>query len=121
MARILISSPSFFGTRLPSLSRHGILPSTRRITTGVNFSLHQLPPTDHVSAVVQRAESLLFTLADAAVALDGGAGSSDSATSATTQKSGGWFGFISDAMEVVLKVGKRSYNFSETSRIVNIS
>ena len=60
---------------------------------------------------------MLFTLADAAVALDGGAGSSDSATAAAAQKSGGWFGFISDAMEVVLKVGKRSSNFSETRRI----
>lgn len=107
MARILISSPSFFGTRLPSLSRHGILPSTRRISTGVNFSLHQLPPTDHhFSAIVQRAESLLYTLTDAAVAVDGGAGPSDSATAAV-QKNGGWFGFISDAMEVVLKVNDR--------------
>ncbi|KAL1545155.1 Inner membrane protein PPF-1, chloroplastic [Salvia divinorum] len=106
MARVLISSPSFFGTRLPSLSCHGIIPSTRRISTGVNFSLHQLPPIDHFSAIVQRAETLLFTLADAAVALDGGAGSTDSATAAATHKSGGWFGFISDAMEVVLKILK---------------
>ncbi|XP_041995650.1 inner membrane protein PPF-1, chloroplastic-like [Salvia splendens] len=103
MARILISSPSFFGTRFPSLSRHGMIPSTRRISTGVSFSLHQLPPTDHFSAIVQRTETLLFTLA---VALDGGAGSSYSATAAAAQKSGGWFGFISDAMEVVLKILK---------------
>ncbi|XP_041992612.1 inner membrane protein PPF-1, chloroplastic-like [Salvia splendens] len=104
MARILISSPSFFGTRLPSISRHG----TRRISTAVNFSLHQLPPIDHAvhfTAIVQRAESLLYTLADAAVAVDGGAGPSDSATAAV-QKNGGWFGFISDAMEVVLKILK---------------
>ncbi|XP_057782824.1 inner membrane protein PPF-1, chloroplastic isoform X3 [Salvia miltiorrhiza] len=108
MARTLISSPSFFGTRLPSLSRHGLVPSSRRISTGVKFSLHQLPPIDHAvhfGAILQRAESLLYTLADAAVAVDGGAGPSDSAATAA-QKSGGWFGFISDAMEVVLKVLK---------------
>ena len=50
----------------------------------------------------------MYTLADAAVAVDSAASvSGDSATS-TVQKSGGWFGFISDAMEVVLKVV--SYN-----------
>lgn len=106
MARILISSPSLFGTRLPSPSPHGIVPSSRRISTGVKFSLQQLPPINHsvdFSEIVQRAESLLYTLADAAVAVDGGAGQSDS-TVAAVQKSGGWFGFISDAMEVVLKV-----------------
>ncbi|KAI3450421.1 hypothetical protein Pfo_007086 [Paulownia fortunei] len=107
MARTLISSPSFLGTPLPSLSRHGFVPRGRRISTKVKFSLHQLPPIDHsidINAIVERAESLLYTLADAAVAADGGAAASDSAAAA--QKSGGWFGFISDAMEVVLKVLK---------------
>lgn len=51
----------------------------------------------------------MYTLADAAVAVDatgsGGSGAGDSVTT-TVQKSGGWFGFISDAMEVVLKVLK---------------
>lgn len=46
---------------------------------------------------------MLYTLADAAVAVDAGT-TSASDTAATAQKSGGWFGFISDAMEVVLKV-----------------
>ncbi|KAL8496871.1 hypothetical protein ACS0TY_020526 [Phlomoides rotata] len=107
MARALISSPSFLGTPLHSLSRHGFVPRVRRISTKVKFSLHQLPPIDNsidFSAIVQRTESLLYTLADAAVAVDGGTAASD--TAATAQKSGGWFGFISDAMEVVLKVLK---------------
>lgn len=44
----------------------------------------------------------MYTLADAAVAT-----APDSAgTDVAVQKSGGWFGFISDAMEVVLKVLK---------------
>ncbi|KAK6163208.1 hypothetical protein DH2020_000072 [Rehmannia glutinosa] len=105
MARSLISSPSFLGTPLPSLSRHGVLPQSRRISTKVKFSLHNLPPIDNsidFNAVYERAESLLYTLADAAVAADGGAAASDS-TAGVVQKSGGWFGFISDAMEVVLK------------------
>lgn len=72
----------------------------------MKFSLHQLPPIGHsvdLSAIVQRAEGLLYTLADAAVATDAGAAASDSAAT-VAQKNGGWFGFISDAMEVVLKV-----------------
>ena len=47
----------------------------------------------------------MYTLADAAVAVDSGGSAGDSAAT-TVQKSGGWFGFISDAMEFVLKVLK---------------
>lgn len=104
MAGTLISPPAFLGTPLPSLSRHGFFPQGRPISTKVKFSLHQLPPVPNsidFNAIVERAESLLYTLADAAVVADGGAAASDSAAA---QKSGGWFGFISDAMEVVLKV-----------------
>lgn len=108
MARALISSQFLLGTPLPSLSRHGIVPSSRRISTRVNFSLHQLPPIE-IGRIYERAESLIYTLADAAVvAADGGAATSDSAAGAA-QKSGGWFGFISDAMEVVLKVTARFF------------
>lgn len=53
-----------------------------------------------MNAVFTKAESLLYTLADAAVS------ASPDAAGAPVQKSGGWFGFISDAMEVVLKVMK---------------
>ncbi|XP_073022774.1 inner membrane protein PPF-1, chloroplastic-like [Primulina eburnea] len=109
MARTLISSPCFLGNALPPLTRH---PHTRRITTRVNFSLHQFPPIHSVDnsidlhAIVARAESFLYTIADAAVvAADGGTGS-DSAAAAAAQKNGGWFGFISEAMEAVLKVLK---------------
>ncbi|XP_073269432.1 inner membrane protein PPF-1, chloroplastic-like isoform X2 [Primulina huaijiensis] len=109
MARTLISSPSFLGNALPPLTRH---PHTRRITTRVNFSLHQFPPIHSVDnsidlhAIVARAESFLYTIADAAVvAADGGTGL-DSAAAAAAQKNGGWFGFISEAMEAVLKVLK---------------
>lgn len=73
----------------------------------MKFSLHQLPPIGHsvdLTAIVQRAEGLLYTLADAAVATDAGAAASSDSAAAVAQKNGGWFGFISDAMEVVLKV-----------------
>lgn len=49
----------------------------------------------------------MYTLADAAVAVDSASGGAVAASGdATAQKSGGWFGFISEAMEVVLKVLK---------------
>ncbi|KAE9463528.1 hypothetical protein C3L33_04569, partial [Rhododendron williamsianum] len=54
------------------------------------------------SAIVSRAEGLLYTLADAAVAVDPAA----STDPAAAQKNGGWFSFIADGMEVVLKVLK---------------
>ncbi|XP_040863321.1 inner membrane protein PPF-1, chloroplastic isoform X2 [Glycine max] len=83
MAKTLISSPSFIGTPLPSLPRHHLPHRTR-------------------------AEGLLYTLADAAVAADPAvaADTAASTTDAAVQKSGGWFGFISEAMEFVLKVLK---------------
>lgn len=118
MAKTLISSPSsFIGTPLPPLSRQAF--SHRRfISTRVKFSLHELPPPIHslqnsidFGAIVTRAEGLLYTLADAAVALDSTTGGSASdSTNSAVQKSGGWFGFISDGMEVFLKV-ETSYLF----------
>ncbi|CAI0383031.1 unnamed protein product [Linum tenue] len=115
MAKTLISSPTFLGTPLPARSRHhGLLhslPSRRFISTTVKMSLHDIPPVhlplSHVdfSSILTRAESVLYTLADAAVAVDAGAASS-STDAAAVQKSGGWFGFISDAMEFVLKIMK---------------
>ncbi|XP_057488379.1 inner membrane protein PPF-1, chloroplastic-like [Actinidia eriantha] len=109
MAKTLISSPSFAGTPLPSLYRHGFhsLPRRRLVTTRVKLSLHELPPIHSFdssidfSAIVSRAESLIYTIADAAVTADPTASGG-----AATQKNGGWFGFISEAMEVVLKVLK---------------
>lgn len=107
MAKTLISSPSFIGTPLPSFSRH-IFHRRRLISARVKFSFHELPPIQSLhssfdfNAVISRAEGLLYTLADAAVAADPGVASD--ATAATPQKPGGWFAFISDAMEVVLKV-----------------
>ncbi|KAG0479177.1 hypothetical protein HPP92_013896 [Vanilla planifolia] len=53
-----------------------------------------------------RVERLLFTLADAVVAADPSTSSSEAVTAAVNQKNGGWFGFISEAMEIVLKVLK---------------
>ncbi|GFZ13238.1 63 kDa inner membrane family protein [Actinidia rufa] len=109
MAKTLISSPSFAGTPLPSLYRHGFhsLPRRRLVTTRVKLSLHELPPIHSFdssmdfSAIVSRAESLIYTIADAAVTADPTA-----SAGAAAQKNGGWFGFISEAMEVVLKVLK---------------
>ncbi|XP_027159395.1 inner membrane protein PPF-1, chloroplastic [Coffea eugenioides] len=113
MAKTIISSPSFLGTPLPPLPRHAFLPQRTRLisTTRVKFSLHELPPPIHNSidfgAIVSRAESLLYTLADAAVAVDPATGGAASdSTTAVAQKSGGWFGFISEAMEFVLKILK---------------
>ncbi|KAG2670189.1 hypothetical protein I3760_14G072500 [Carya illinoinensis] len=113
MANTLISSPSFFVMPLPSLSRHGlhILPHRSRLasTTRVKLSFHDIPPIDSfpstvaLSAVITKAEGLLYTLADAVVVADPSASSS---ADAAVQKNNGWFGFISDAMEVVLKVLK---------------
>ncbi|XP_023523035.1 inner membrane protein PPF-1, chloroplastic isoform X2 [Cucurbita pepo subsp. pepo] len=117
MAKILISSSPFVGSSLPSLSRHGrlhTLTHRRHVATRVNFSFHELPPihtfdsTFNFDAIVSRTEGLLYTLADAAVAVDSTVSGGAASTSADTavQKNGGWFGFISDAMEVVLKVLK---------------
>ena len=60
----------------------------------------------HLQAALERAEAALYTLADAAVvAADAAAGGGDAGQAATeVQKNGGWFGFISEALEVVLKV-----------------
>ncbi|KAJ1381799.1 Membrane insertase YidC/ALB3/OXA1/COX18 [Sesbania bispinosa] len=107
MAKTLISSPSFIGTPLPSLPRQHFPHRTRLVTTKVHFSFHQIPPIQSLNhsldfaGIAARAEGLLYTLADATVA-------TDSATSAdaAVQKNGGWFGFISEGMEFVLKVLK---------------
>lgn len=115
MAKSLISSPSsFVGTPFPSLYRPGRLsPRTKLISTRVKFSFNGLPPISSFdglsidfAAISSRAESLMYTLADAAVAVDSAASASGDSATTTVQKSGGWFGFISDAMEVVLKVLK---------------
>ncbi|XP_022755751.1 inner membrane protein PPF-1, chloroplastic-like isoform X2 [Durio zibethinus] len=113
MARILISSQPFIGTPLPSssISRHGglhTLPNRRLASTRVRLSYNGIPPVPSFDSSVDfqalftKAERLLYTLADAAVAADPAAGSTDAAA----QKNGGWFGFISDSMEFVLKVLK---------------
>ncbi|KAF7805475.1 inner membrane protein PPF-1, chloroplastic [Senna tora] len=117
MARTLISSPSFIGTPLPPISRLRLhtfpLPHRRLVSTRIKFSFHEIPPIHSLndsfdfSQIVTRAEALLFTLADAAVAADSGAGAAaSSSTDVAAQKNGGWFGFISEAMEFVLKVLK---------------
>lgn len=114
MAKTLISSPPFIGTPLrSSQSRHGLrlLPHRRLASTRVRLSfqeippIHSLDPVIDVNAIVSRAESLLYTLADAAVSLDSSAGGAASTSADTAaQKNGGWFGFISEGMEFVLKV-----------------
>lgn len=115
MAKSLIPSSSFIGTPLSSISRHGLytFPHRRLVSTRVKFSFNEIPPLHlfhsavDFSAIVTRAEGLLYTLADAAVAVDTTSGGAASGSADTAvQKSGGWFGFISDAMEVVLKVLK---------------
>jgi YidC/Oxa1 family membrane protein insertase len=58
----------------------------------------------HLQAALERAEAALYTLADAAVVAAAGGGDAGEAAAAAAQKNGGWFGFISEALEVVLKV-----------------
>ncbi|XP_062015028.1 inner membrane protein PPF-1, chloroplastic [Rosa rugosa] len=118
MAKTLISSTPFIGTSLPSLSRRVsyTLPYHRSgnglVTTRIKFSLHDVPPINpfdsgvDLTALYSRAEGLLYTLADAAVAVDPTTSGAGDAAVDVSQKSGGWFGFISDAMEFVLKILK---------------
>ncbi|KAM5583708.1 inner membrane protein PPF-1, chloroplastic [Rosa sericea] len=118
MAKTLISSTPFIGTSLPSLSRRVsyTLPYHRSgnglVATRIKFSLHDVPPINpfdsgvDLTALYNRAEGLLYTLADAAVAVDPTTSGAGDAAVDATQKSGGWFGFISDAMEFVLKILK---------------
>ena len=117
MARTLISSPPFIGTPLPSVSRHGnlyTLPHRRLVSPRVRLGFNEIPPIPSFDSSVDfqslftKAESLLYTLADAAVTADPAATAAGS-TDATAQKNGGWFGFISDSMEFVLKVKLLSY------------
>ncbi|RWW30574.1 hypothetical protein BHE74_00004962 [Ensete ventricosum] len=107
MAKTLLFSPSsFLAAPLPSLSRRSRLGfpvyRPRRADTRVRMSFHGAPPPHGVDSlvdlhgIVSRVEGLLYTLADAAAAAP------DASTA--VQKNGGWFGFISDGMEVVLKV-----------------
>ncbi|XP_011042682.1 PREDICTED: inner membrane protein PPF-1, chloroplastic-like [Populus euphratica] len=111
MARTLLSSPPFIATSLPSLSRHTLTNNRRFISTRIKLSMHDnIPPIHHhldssidFNSIISRAEGFLYTLADAAVAVDSTA--STTSTDAAP-KSGGWFGFISDGMEFVLKVLK---------------
>ncbi|KAG8046072.1 hypothetical protein GUJ93_ZPchr0008g13641 [Zizania palustris] len=74
----------------------------------VRASLHGFDSVGGLHAALERAEAALYTLADAAVvAADAAAGGGDAEqAAAAVQKSGGWFGFISEALEVVLKVLK---------------
>lgn len=110
MARTLVSSSPFIDSGLPSLISHRgrkTISPRRFAATRVRVSLNEIPPIHSFDssvdfqAIFSKAKSLLYTLADAAVAVD------SAAMDASPQKSGGWFGFISDSMEFVLKV--RSY------------
>ncbi|KAI3937909.1 hypothetical protein MKX01_027836 [Papaver californicum] len=119
MAKSLIYSP-FLSNSLPSVSRHHssnhhIFPlsttTPNRKFNRMKFSLQEIPPIRSVDfqEIYNRAEGLLYTLADAAVVAADSATTSVDASGSTdvaVQKSGGWFAFISDAMEVVLKVLK---------------
>lgn len=106
---------------LPSLRRHG---GRRASACRVRASLHGLDSIAGLDlhAALERAEAALYTLADAAVvAADaaaggggGGGGGGGEAAASVAQKNGGWFGFISEALEVVLKVSAAV--FSQTYR-----
>ncbi|KAF9597555.1 hypothetical protein IFM89_019569 [Coptis chinensis] len=120
MAKTVLSSSPFLNSpQFPLLPRHGqskysILTTPKRLShngTRVRMSFNGLPtpPIQSFESIdfegmVRRAECLLYTLADAAVVTADSTGSGSDGVAA--QKGGGWFGFISDAMEVVLKVLK---------------
>uniref|UniRef100_A0A0D9UWS2 Membrane insertase YidC/Oxa/ALB C-terminal domain-containing protein n=1 Tax=Leersia perrieri TaxID=77586 RepID=A0A0D9UWS2_9ORYZ len=115
MAKALLSSSLLPSLRLPLsptlpslLRRHAV--GRRRAAAGcrVRASLHDgIDSIGGLHAALERAEAALYTLADAAVvAADAAAGGGGDAGAAAAQKSGGWFGFISEALEVVLKVLK---------------
>ncbi|KAJ1282584.1 hypothetical protein BS78_03G063700 [Paspalum vaginatum] len=118
MAKALLSSSS--SSLLPSLPRAArplLLPplrlrrGRRAAACAVRAGLHGLDSLagPHLQAVLERAEAALYTLADAAVvAADAAAGgdAGKEAAAAAVQKNGGWFGFISEYLEVVLKVLK---------------
>ncbi|KAL4188911.1 hypothetical protein AMTRI_Chr08g204410 [Amborella trichopoda] len=114
MSKSLLYSSFLLGTPLPSLHHqrsNGAFPlpnKPRRTHFNVKFSLHDFNQFHELGSLVDferimgRAEGLLYTLADAAVSTD----PSVKASTETVQKNGGWFGFISETMEVVLKVLK---------------
>ncbi|XP_078446514.1 63 kDa inner membrane family protein [Wolffia australiana] len=78
-----------------------------RLDTRVRASFHGIPPPNDLGSfsdlhgLLERAEGILYTIADAAVAADPAA-----VEPAAVQKAGGWFAFIADGMEIVLKVLK---------------
>ncbi|CAA7389661.1 unnamed protein product [Spirodela intermedia] len=116
MTSLLVSSSSYFLAPLinsPASHGHGRslpLGRIRRLDTRVRLSFQEIPPVQgfesfgDIQGIIARAEGMVYALADAAVAADPSA--SGVATDAAVKKSGGWFGFISDAMEVVLKILK---------------
>ncbi|KAK8942405.1 hypothetical protein KSP39_PZI008922 [Platanthera zijinensis] len=110
MAKSLSISPSYFLTSpLPLHPRHGRqafpLYRPQRFSPRVRLSLGEFPQPQgfdsifDLQGISSRIEGLLYTLADAVVA-------ADPSDAAAAQKNGGWFGFISEGMEVVLKVLK---------------
>lgn len=113
MAKTLSISPSYFlATPLPLHRRHDLqmfpLYRPKRLGGRIRLSLGEFPqhqgfePIFDLQGISSRIEGLLYTLADAVVAAD----PSTSSDVAAAQKNGGWFGFISEGMEVVLKVLK---------------
>ena len=111
MAKALLSSSLL--PALPRAAARQLLLPPLRLRRGrraasacaVRAGLHGLDSVGgpHLQAALERAEAALYTLADAAVAAAGAGGDADQAAAAV-QKNGGWFGFISEALEVVLKV-----------------
>ncbi|XP_020580739.1 inner membrane protein PPF-1, chloroplastic-like [Phalaenopsis equestris] len=115
MAKSLAIYPAYFlPTPLTLNPRHGRqrfpLSRPQRAGVRVRMSLGEFPHPNgfdslfDLERISSRMEGLLFTLADAVVAAD--PSTSDTAAAAAAQKNGGWFGFISEAMEIVLKVLK---------------
>ena len=101
MAARIVPSVSFVASPLSPPRHHPRLLSLplfnpQRLSTRVRVSFHEIPPPHEIASladlngILDKAEGMLYALADA--------------DPAVVQKSGGWFAFIADAMEVVLKV-----------------
>ncbi|WOH16614.1 hypothetical protein DCAR_0936172 [Daucus carota subsp. sativus] len=86
----LLHNPTRFG----SLSPHR--PFVPRTLCVVNFGSGQLPDSETIKGLFGKAESILYTIADAAVSTE----------NVTNSKNNDWFSGISNYMETVLKVLK---------------
>ncbi|KAJ3693675.1 hypothetical protein LUZ60_009155 [Juncus effusus] len=108
MAKSLIFMPLSPHVRLFSSAHQFSAPSRgfRRASLKVKLSLNDMVTPSDLGHIGERIEGLVYTLADAAVAVAGDSVAGSVGDDVAKKSNGGWFGFISEAMEVVLKILK---------------